>query len=166
MLTFQDYIREAFDKPYPWEWVAHEDPPDEMWVAEFVTPKLTIRVDFAKGMSWWMAFYPAEKSMKALKIPLLSKYSILGTGNAREIIATLIEILKDFIKKENPIAIRFAGSGGTKSTSRGGTRPDGRTNVYTRLTALAPQMLPGWSQIPPTKMNDIFGIKKDGATGW
>jgi hypothetical protein len=166
MLTFQDYIHETFDTPYPWEWVAHEDPPDERWVAQFVTPNMTIRVNFERGMSWWMSFNPTEESMKALGLPPRTMYNILGTGNARQIIATLIEILKDLIKKENPVAIRFSGGGETKGTSRGGTRPDGRTKVYARLTALAPQMLPGWSQIPPNKTNHIFGIKKDGATSW
>ena len=169
MLTFRDYIQEALDTPYPWEWVGYEYPPDEKWSAEFVTPNITIRVDFEKAESWWMTFYPTAESMKAHGIPLLSKYDITGTGNARQILSTTIDILKDFINKEHPPDIKFSSSGQPKLGKTGVYRPDGRTRLYQRLTALASQMLPGYSQLSPNQTNtgvpNIFGIKKDGVTG-
>ncbi len=143
MKSFNQYITEVFDNPYKWRGghVAkgsitpnNSGIPEEyrfkssdggtievtanhFWIdsgepfGEMKTKKAghTIAIEFAKNMS----------------------YDMTGEGDAMRILATVLDIINDIIKKHEPAMLYFSGDKGGKGIERKGE--SGRVGAYTAI---------------------------------
>ena len=98
-------VTEAFDKTYPWKWTAKAD---WSWVAKFKDVVVTAHID------------PTETAWE-IKFTRNGTMGVTGEGDQFGIFATVLDIVKDFVKQMNPKVVTFSAEKedpSTKSTSR------------------------------------------------
>jgi hypothetical protein len=114
MKTFNQYITltEGFDKPYKWEW--NRGGLQSVKSASFVTDSGGgYRVKFTqRNVKYLQPFNNSNvwTTDFSLKNDWGSSWGISGTGDAFRVFATVIDIMKDFLKDENPDAVTFSAS--------------------------------------------------------
>lgn len=99
MISFSQYIVEAFDKPYRFNMKKYGDD----YVASFTTDAGdTIDVNFEK--------FTKSKDEESWGVDFSRNGSqlVTGEGDAMRIFATVIEVIKDFVKKEKPQKLSFS----------------------------------------------------------
>jgi hypothetical protein len=111
MKTFNQYIlTEGFDKPFKWKWDWRGSLGSD---AEFETDDgLEYTVVFTRyggpvwervGMIWTVEF----KIKDFFKHGYSDPWAITGSGSAFRVFATVIDIMKDFLKSEKPDVVMF-----------------------------------------------------------
>lgn len=111
MKSFNQFILEAFDKPYPYNL---NKTGDEDYRADVKLPDgSTLRIEFSGlentedpgELSWEIIFSRIAKGKGGD-----GTISLTGQGDQMRIFATVIAATKEFIKKENPKYIDFSAS--------------------------------------------------------
>ena len=90
-------IQELFTQPYDWNWFSQSN---EEAIAHFSTGKVDYSVNFTRN------FYPDSEQTEwfvefAASTPQGRSYSITKTGDAAQVFATVLDIIKQF-KKSHP----------------------------------------------------------------
>ena len=117
MYTFKQHLNEIFDNPSPWKWTDHGP---GYHTATFILNKDIINVRFEDeddDNSWEFTF---ERNGK------YGQY--YARGKEIQIFATVIDVLKDFIKTKKPEEIEFSAEGAS------------RVRLYRRFTTQAAKM--------------------------
>ena len=102
-------LHEAFSNPYPWAWKVKDD---TNWIA--IAREANLRIVIDKYRKTWELVFMINGKTRAT-----------GAGDQFRIFATVLEVTKDFIEKENPEEIMFTAD-----------KPEGnesRTKLYTRM---------------------------------
>jgi hypothetical protein len=107
MKTFNQYITltEGFDKPVKWRWDDRPDPDSSLVIATFEIEGRMYEVEFQNEFyqeEWTLSFAMWQRGMR--------DYEMTGTGSAFKVFATVIDILKDFLRIINPYIISFSSS--------------------------------------------------------
>lgn len=118
MISFREYISEAFDKPYPYTRLK-KNPFGDL-TADI--KEVNVRV--------WFTPYNDEKTKWTLEFERKGRIDVTGEGDAFRIFATVLKITKDFIKKYDPEEITFSS---VKVDEYGNTVNSGRDKLYKRL---------------------------------
>lgn len=103
--SFTQFINEIFDKTYDFKKKANDK--DKTTYNFMTTDKKNVKVVFSRGeyqfdfisknrMTGWDLFFDVD-----------SNVDLTGGGDALAIMATVVEIVKDFIQKDNPKLIVF-----------------------------------------------------------
>lgn len=176
MLSFRDFLRESLSTPYQWEWdpaavrtLPHDNGKtyvtNRMALFSTTQPDLDFEVTFTRGLAWWMSFGPTRESLDDVSGGFHKDvYGVLGTGNAFRVFATVIDILKDFVKLEHPDTIRFVGGGNARSRAQG-VRSSSRDSLYRRFVRQADRALPGYvNQTDMGGSETTYTLKRVGAT--
>ena len=95
MKKFKQYIEEAFDKPYPYK-MKH----DSGWDRYTATAKLNDGSKFVMTISEIGGAWDVEFTRGG-------KMDLTGEGDQMRVFATVIAIMREFIKKESPDEIAF-----------------------------------------------------------
>jgi len=100
MKTFNQYIAELFDRPYPFKMVKHN--PYE-WQYEFYT-------NDNKKYDVFMMYYQSTNRWEVLFADENGDIILTGEGGKEvsSILATVMAVIKDFIKKKNPEKMYFS----------------------------------------------------------
>lgn len=100
-------IQELFTQPFKWEWVYQES---HYYTARFSTGKFRYEVNFElydEAMNTWNIEFNIDPVAVAGKNIPGRQFGITKTGDAAQVFATVIEIIKNF-KKVNPdTTLRF-----------------------------------------------------------
>jgi hypothetical protein len=100
-IAHEDEINESFNRPYPYK--GGKTARSDYWVYSFTTiDKSDIYVKFEEH-SW-----SDEESAWSVKFSRGGKYVLTGEGDAMRIFATVLAILKDFMKKVKPQELNFS----------------------------------------------------------
>ena len=95
MISFKQYITELFEKPYRWQ-LKKDDEKRVMYQAVTDTGD-RLRIDFEK----WSG------GIVNLSFSVDGSVGITGQGDAFKIMATVLDVIKDFIKNHEPKRIKF-----------------------------------------------------------
>ena len=111
MKKFTTYITELFDKPLKWN---EFNTAGKQRKAEFrigdIGYIITVQPwEDKDGKTLWVEFSIGDKG-GVQKSNQSSKFKITGTGNAGQIIATVIDYVKHIMKKEKPTKLAFTAS--------------------------------------------------------
>lgn len=143
MLSFSRYTTEALNRPLPWEWTEQSQGRTGKWDAAFTIPdtnppsQYTVSFQFIQktenGSKWYLDFRASrETSLKYAKTPYRT-FGVLGnTKSEFKVFATVLDVIRAFIKKQQPLQIVFSGSGET------------RNKLYQRLVATYQHSIPGY----------------------
>lgn len=105
-----ELLTEIFDKPLPYVWLRkdHGDWDAEFDVTENIRIEVTINDDFDQGI-WYLRFHPTDSTRKSLGIRRRDKTKKLDLpGNLQfKVLATVLAIVKEFIKANKPDVILF-----------------------------------------------------------
>ena len=137
MLRYADFLKEAFTQPVPWQWTEKDA---VSAYAKFTVDGLDYRVTFdaidsfvragqRKVLQWEFQFRLAQSPSEEK-----SRYGISGTGHAFTVFATVIDILKAFIKAYNPPEIEFSAN----------TNEPSRVKLYRRFIQQIKNEIPGY----------------------
>jgi hypothetical protein len=127
-----EFLDEAFDKPYPYKLIRVDK--DE-YVSEFKADDGTfIKVMFAGSehvddydeYDWEIVFQRMGKSGKP-------SMEVTGEGDAMRIFATVIKVIGEFIKKENPKYMNLMAEKKGQSGDVGTTVLQSREKLYKRM---------------------------------
>jgi len=97
MKSFNQYITELFEKPYPWK--KKKDDDIEAVYQSATSAKDVIKVVFSKG---WL------RGIDNLLFTVGGDTDTTGGGDAFKIMSTVLDIIKDYIKNNDPEGIKFA----------------------------------------------------------
>ena len=106
MSTHFDELVEAFDKPYKYRLRKKHD---TFWIGDFDLPDGGDIVVYFEGLEWsdteksW-----AVKFQRSNPSRPHASLDVTGEGDAMRIFATVIEIIKEFTKKEKPMELGFS----------------------------------------------------------
>jgi pyrimidine deaminase RibD-like protein/GNAT superfamily N-acetyltransferase len=106
----RDFVTEAFDQPYPYEW--DKPDPNSYHALAFLDDGSPLDIEFNRqGTSEWHVKFDRNYSMR-----------VTGEGNQQRVFATVIAAMKEFVKKRKPQKVVFSATKnvapGQKSTSR------------------------------------------------
>lgn len=96
MISFKQYITELFDKPYPWKKKKEDDV--EAVYQSATSSKDIIKVVFSKG---WL------RGIDNVLFSVAGTTDTTGGGDAFKIMSTVLDIIKDYIKNNDPEGIKF-----------------------------------------------------------
>jgi len=96
MKTFTQYITELFEKPYPWKKKKEDD--IEAVYQSATSAKDIIKVIFSKGY---------VTGIDNLLFSVAGNTDTTGGGDAFKIMSTVLDIIKDYIKNNDPEGIKF-----------------------------------------------------------
>lgn len=120
-----EFIKETFDAPYPMTW--EHDPG---W-------KTSATAQLPDGSKLYIQFTVESMDIRGyeteqwdLEFWRKGSQEVTGEGDAQRIFATVLEAIKQFIKKEKPPSLKFAAK---KPTLPNGKQDTSRANLYTRL---------------------------------
>jgi hypothetical protein len=106
MSTHFNALTEAFDKPYKYSLKKKQS---NFWIGKFDLPDGGDITVYFEGMewsdvemSWGVKFQRTNPKRKNASM------DITGEGDAMRVFATVIEIIKEFLKKEKPQELNFA----------------------------------------------------------
>lgn len=120
MKSYKEFLTELFDNPFDWRWTKNGD--DTMYEAYFNSNENEFRVQITSvkqnGILIWDIGYEA-KNEKGQWSPFLE----VKENVANKILATIIEITKEFIAEQNPEKVIFTGD----------KNEIGRAEIYTKL---------------------------------
>lgn len=146
MLTFKQYIEEAFDKPYPYKMKY-----DPNWDRFTATAKLDDGSKFVMtideiGGAWDVEFTRG------------GKMNVTGKGDQMRVFATAIAILREFIKKESPDEVVF---GADKDE---GNRKDktSREKLYSRMMKKFASEMGYKASEKSERQSTVYTLKKKG----
>jgi hypothetical protein len=136
MYKLSDYISEAFDKPYEFrggkrdnDFYSYKFQPlgPDLMPASFVDVTITgsENADDEDEYIWEIVFSRQKKGSK-------TRYDTTGEGDAMRIFATVIKVVEDFVKKENPKYLSFQAE---KDKPRGGKGLQSREKLYSRMVS-------------------------------
>ena len=97
MKTFNQFISDAFDKPYRYDF---EKEPDGSYYGYFRAGDnslITVMCEYYKPGNEWNIEFTRNGSQ-----------DVTGEGDAMRIFATVIKIIERFLKEENPYKVRFS----------------------------------------------------------
>jgi hypothetical protein len=97
MKTFKQHITELFEKPYPWKKKKEDDVTAVYQSA--TSAKDIIKVVFSKGYL---------RGIDNLLFTVAGNTDTTGGGDAFKIMSTVLDIIKDYIKNNDPDGIKFA----------------------------------------------------------
>ena len=124
MKTFKQYIEEAFDKPYPYKlkYVASRDEYNSIVTLKDKT-KLIVKIvkQIEPRKEYWEVDFMRGGSM-----------GLSGEGDQMRVFATVISMIKEFVKREKPEEIRF-GAEKTPDEDRKDVTGS-REKLYSRMT--------------------------------
>ncbi len=104
MKKFKEYLIEVFDKILPWEWYAKTK---KSWIADFKVGRMPYDVDFIKKVVKVDGYkYGVWELLFGMGIR--STMNITGHGQAFEVFSTVGNIMKSFLKEENPDILYFS----------------------------------------------------------
>jgi len=96
MISFKQYITELFEKPYPWKKKKEDDV--EAVYQSATSSKDIIKVVFSKG---WL------RGIDNVLFSVAGTTDTTGGGDAFKIMSTVLDIIKDYIKNNDPEGIKF-----------------------------------------------------------
>jgi len=152
MKSFKHYITEVFDNPYKWRGghVAKGSiTPNNDGIPEDYAFKTSDGglIELTASHFWMpagekLSFMTVEKEGHAVGIEFVkrthkgtnkdrSTYSMTGEGDAMRILATVLDIINDIIKKHEPAMLYCSGDKGGKGIERKGE--SGRVGAYTAI---------------------------------
>lgn len=141
MKTFNQHITEAFDKPY--KYTLRKKGSDEYTSKVKLPDGSTLEIQMS-GIEWdddltsWNVSFTRGDSM-----------DVTGAGDQMRIFATVIDALKQLIKKESPEEIRFSAA---KTKGATGKQQGSREKLYGRLV----KRFAGQMGYKATEVNDGF----------
>ena len=97
MISFKQYITELFEKPYPWKKKKEDD--FEAVYQSATSAKDKIKVVFSKGY---------VRKIDNVLFSVAGTTDTTGGGDAFKIFSTVLDIIKDYIKNNDPEGIKFA----------------------------------------------------------
>ena len=103
MIKFNQFITEAFDKPYRYDFAKE---PDGSYYGYFKASDgkvVTVSIE-----STTISVKSQLKRTWNVEFSRDGKQSVTGEGDAMRIFATVIKIIEDFIKKESPEMLMFS----------------------------------------------------------
>ena len=127
-------LQEVMGRPAKWSWTSKND---RAWIANFVSSDIAYIVTMDHVVNprdgWHITFAVNKKksSSMGLKKTMIGKsgkwgqlgaFDIIGSGNALEVLATVNQVVVDFIKKKKPTMIEFT------------AEEPSRQKLYKRLT--------------------------------
>ena len=156
MIGFSKYLQEAFDKPYRYRGGTGGARSTSIKYKFYTTEKDEIEVVFEK-LEWsddeytWIVAFNRDGSD-----------GVTGGGDAMRIFATVIEILKDFIKKYNPPVVGFSAFKSVDDLSNNqGSKKGSREKLYLRMVKkFAPKLGYTFSSRTDSKMTDFELVRK------
>ena len=113
MNDFKTLLLEAFNRPYKWKW---EQTSPLQYTATFQDAEYTVfdvRV-FLTRKVWTLDFGNLTGNM--------INYDNTGFRDAFRVLATVVDILKDFIRKVDPLTIQFVGD-----------KAEGKEKLYSKM---------------------------------
>lgn len=122
MLSYSEYITEAFDKPYKY---TLKKTSKEMYEAKVKLPDGSLLEIEMSGIDWgdnfisWTVSFARNDSM-----------GVTGGGDQMRIFATVIDAVEKFVKKESPEEVRFTAE---KTKGAKGDQKGSREKLYGRL---------------------------------
>jgi hypothetical protein len=124
MKTFKEFIKEAFDKPYPYR--LKYKPSVEEYEAVLKLKdgsKLVIYISkqIESRKTYWVVDFLRD-----------GKMGVTGGGDQMRIFATVISVIEEFIKKESADEIRFSAEKSDDEDEKG-VKVGSREKLYTRL---------------------------------
>ena len=146
MLTFKQYIEEAFDKPYPFKMEY-----DSGWDRFIATARLDDGSKFVMTIQEMGGVWDVEFTRGG-------KMVVTGEGDQMRVFATAIAVLKDFIKKESPNEIAF---GAEKAQ---GNKKDisSREKLYSRMIKKFASKMGYDSSERSLRQSTVYTLKKKG----
>jgi hypothetical protein len=149
-------IDEAFDNPYRYTGGSGGSKSAAVLYKFFTTEKDEIVVTFEK-LEWsdeeysWIVAFNRDGSD-----------GVTGGGDAMRIFATVIEILKDFIKKYNPPVVGFSAFKSVDDLADNkGNKKGSREKLYLRMVKkFAPKLGYTFSSSTDSKMTDFELVRK------
>jgi len=96
MISFKQYITELFEKPYPWKKKKEDDV--EAVYQSATSSKDIIKVVFSKG---WL------RGIDNVLFSVAGTTDTTGGGDAFKIMSTVLDIIKDYVKNNDPEGIKF-----------------------------------------------------------
>jgi len=96
MKSFNQYITELFEKPYPWKKKKEDD--IEAVYQSATSSKDIIKVVFSKG---WL------RGIDNVLFSVAGTTDTTGGGDAFKIMSTVLDIIKDYVKNNDPEGIKF-----------------------------------------------------------
>jgi len=96
VITFKQYITELFEKPYPWKKKKEDD--FEAVYQSATSSKDIIKVVFSKG---WL------RGIDNVLFSVAGTTDTTGGGDAFKIMSTVLDIIKDYVKNNDPEGIKF-----------------------------------------------------------
>ena len=147
-------IQESLERAVPWKWQFNDD--DASW-ANFTVGGLYYTVTFdvtnwekRKPILWELQFRISLADLQARYDTDKSGYDILNSGHAFEVFATVIEIIRDFIKRRKPVAIEFS------------AHEASRQKLYARFAKMVSRSIPGYvgKDIGPGSFGHEFQIQR------
>ena len=125
-------LQEVMGKPAKWSW---ESKGGSNWVADFISNHIvyTVSMDHIGNDAWHVTFVVNQRKTdpmslkhtqlgKSTKFGKVGVFDIIGSGNALEVLATVNQVVTDFIKKNKPTTIEFT------------AEEPSRQKLYKRLT--------------------------------
>ena len=115
MKTYKEFVAEAFSKIHPWKW---ENKNGRNQVATFYASDdadVLVEFDQNKRDEWIISFYRKDE------------VNLTKTGDQFSIFATVMDIIKDFIKREKPFEMKIFAAKKDRS------KHTGRSSLYRRM---------------------------------
>ena len=119
MISFRQYLTELFDKPAKWVWISKRG---TTAAASFTTTHdNTIIVEFVEspGIGETVEFKLSDKTMHRKRVDADALFSLTGTGDAVQILATMKEIVGEFLKQHHPPILSFTAEGKSRMAAYG-----------------------------------------------
>ena len=111
MLTFKQYLNEVLNNPYKWEFDAQNSGQDGEQYKFTTDSGLKYQVYMVnQGQGWELSFNIDFNYLRTLGKSVDDAFKLSGTGDQFKVLATVQDIVKDFITKKKPNVIEFAAS--------------------------------------------------------
>ena len=139
-----DFVAEAFDNPYPYEW----DKPDSnsYHALAFLDDGSPLDIEFGnQGNNEWHVKFDRNYSMR-----------VTGEGNQQRVFATVVNAVKQFVKKRKPQKIIFSA---TKNVAPG-QKSNSRSSLYSSLIARYATALGYTAQINDQDDQVVYELSK------
>ena len=120
MKSFKQHITEAFDKPYRWQLKTDNEIQAKYQAVTDAGDKL--QVTFAKSVT----------GIDDLSFAISGEVGITGGGDAFRIMATVLDVIRDYIKNNDPEGIKFTANK-ERYFDKDSEDPQSREKLYTKM---------------------------------
>jgi len=133
MKSFSTYITEAFEKPYNWRLMSDKDDRVRyMWTTDSGLIYDASATKYLNKDAWDFNFYAHVPVKKKGKEYTQVTTGETETGDAFRVFATAVSVLKDFIKRKDPVQFEFTAFK-SKEEYLGTKKKTSRASLYKKM---------------------------------